>query len=89
MKNNPKYVRFPQKSYPLRPILHEFDTYSRYARTVLNCEKKPFLHEYLDEPDTPLTLEWHRDAVAFCTRVSMKVNIVSSKVCLPVRDSRL
>ena len=33
--------------------------YSRYARTVLNCEKKPpFLREFLDEPDTPLTFEW-------------------------------
>ena len=32
--------------------------YSRYARTVLNCEKTPFLHEFLDEPDTSLTFEW-------------------------------
>ena len=30
--------------------------YSRYARTVLNCEKTPFLHEFLDEPDTPLDI---------------------------------
>ena len=30
--------------------------YSRYARTVLNCEKRPFLREFLDEPDTP---SWH------------------------------
>ena len=30
--------------------------YSRYARTVLICEKRPFLREFLDEPDTPLDI---------------------------------
>ena len=30
--------------------------YSRYARTVLSCEKTPFLREFLDEPDTPLDI---------------------------------
>ena len=43
--------------------------YSRYARTVLNFEKKKTqkkpkkkntlsIREFLDEPDTPLTFEW-------------------------------
>ena len=35
----------------------QFDTnlipFSRYARKVLNCEKGPFLHEFLDKPDIP------------------------------------
>ena len=35
-----------------------FIPYSRYARTVLDCEKIPFLSELLDEPDTPLTFKW-------------------------------
>ena len=26
MKNNPKYIRSSLKSYPFRPVLHEFDT---------------------------------------------------------------
>ena len=31
--------------------------YSRYACTVFNCEKKkPFLREFLDEPDYPLDI---------------------------------
>ena len=30
--------------------------YSRYARTVLDREKRPFLPELLDEPDTPLVM---------------------------------
>ena len=30
--------------------------YSRYARTVLDCEKRPFLREFLDDPDTS---SWH------------------------------
>ena len=33
-----------------------FIPYSRYARTVLDCEKIPFLREFLDKPDTP---SWH------------------------------
>ena len=33
--------------------------YSRYARTVLDCEKIPFLREFLNEPDTP---SWHSRA---------------------------
>ena len=31
--------------------------YSRYACTVLDCEKKPFLHEFLDEPYTPFDIQ--------------------------------
>ena len=30
--------------------------YSRYARTVLNCEKRPFLGEFLEEPDTHIDI---------------------------------
>ena len=33
--------------------------YSRYAHTVLDCEKRTFLREFLDEPDTP---SWHSSA---------------------------
>ena len=33
--------------------------YSRYARTVFNYEKSPFLHEFLDESDTPLDIRGH------------------------------
>ena len=33
--------------------------YSHYTRTVLDCEKRPFLREFLDEPDTP---SWHWSA---------------------------
>ena len=32
--------------------------YSRYAHTVLGCEKRPFLREFLDKPDTLLSFEW-------------------------------
>ena len=33
-------VRSPERSYPFRPILNEFDTlFTRYARKVLDCEK--------------------------------------------------
>ena len=37
--------------------------YSRYARTVLNCEKRPFLREFLDKPDTPLG-PWHSSGIS-------------------------
>ena len=59
MKNNLKYIRSSLKSYPFRPVLHEFDTLSRYARTVFNYEKSPFLREFLDVPDTPLDIWAH------------------------------
>ena len=29
-----------------------------YARTLPGPEKQPYLREFLDEPDTPLTFEW-------------------------------
>ena len=58
MKNNPKYVRSLQKSYLLDQFYMNLIPYSRYARTVLNCEKNTLLREFLDEPDTPLTFEW-------------------------------
>ena len=34
-------------------ILHESDAPFVNACTVLDCEKGPFLCEFLDEPDTP------------------------------------
>ena len=33
--------------------------YSRYARTVFNYEKSPFLREFLDAPNTPLDIRVH------------------------------
>ena len=59
MKNNPKYVRSLQKSYPLEKFYMNLIPNSRYARTVLYCEKRSFLREFLDEPDTP---SWHSSA---------------------------
>ena len=40
-----------KKSYSFKPSVLEFDTLLTY--TVLNCEKRPLLHGFLDEPDTP------------------------------------
>ena len=56
MKNNPKYVRSPKQSYPLRQILHEFDTLFT-LRTFSAQLWKNFFTRFLDEPDTPLTFK--------------------------------
>ena len=48
--------------------------YSRYARTVLNCEKTLFLREFLDEPDTPLTFEWPPGGIVIlCVKYRQKL----------------
>ena len=31
--------------------------YSCYVLTVLDCKKRPFLPEFLDEPDTPIDIQ--------------------------------
>ena len=56
MKDNPKYVRSPKKITLLAQFYMNLIPYSRYARSVLDCEKRPFLREFLDKPDTP---SWH------------------------------
>ena len=59
MKNNPKYIY--RSSLLNHTLLDQFYMnlipYSRYARTVFNYEKSPFLCEFLDKRDTPLTFE--------------------------------
>ena len=51
------YSDLPPKSYPFRPILHEFHTlFTLRTYSILNCEKRPFLREFLNEPDTPLDI---------------------------------
>ena len=57
MKNNPKYIKDLKKNHTLLDQFYmNLILYSRYARTALDCEKRPFLREFLDEPDTP---SWH------------------------------
>ena len=53
MKNNPKISKISKKQYLLDQFYMNLIPYSRYACTVLDCEKRPFLSEFLDEPDTP------------------------------------
>ena len=56
---NPQIRKISPKNHTLLDQFYmNLILYSRYARTVLNCEKRPFLREFLDEPDTPLTFEW-------------------------------
>ena len=57
MKNNPKYVR-PLKIHTLLDqinmnVIH----YSRYARTVLNCEKDPFYVKFWTSLIPPLDIQ--------------------------------
>ena len=53
MKNNPKYVRSQKNHTLLGQFYINLIPYSCYTCTVLDCEKRPFLYEFLDEPDTP------------------------------------
>ena len=55
MKNNPKYVRSLQKSHLLDHFFMNLIPYSRYTRTVLNCEKIPFYVNFW----TSLIPPWH------------------------------
>ena len=59
MKNNPKYVRSPEKSYPVRPILCEFDTLQCIHGRTYSAQlwKKSLLREFSDEPDTLLDIQ--------------------------------
>ena len=61
MKNDPKYVRF-QKKHTLLDHFYMNLMYSRYARTVLDCEKRLFLRYFMDETDTP---SWHSSTLGF------------------------
>ena len=53
---NPKYFDLPKSHTLLDQFNINLIPYSRHARTVLNCEKRPFLREFLDEPDTLLDI---------------------------------
>ena len=55
-ENNPNYVRSQKISYLFDQFYMNLIPYSRYACTVLGCEKWPFVREFLDEPDTPLVV---------------------------------
>ena len=53
MKNNPKYVKSQKNQTILDQFYMNLIPYSRYARILLDCEKRPFLREFLDKPETP------------------------------------
>ena len=60
--------------------------YSRNARTVLGCEKWPFLREFLDEPDTlschssgpwDLSEHWYKPRVSLFEKKNTYLTIVT------------
>ena len=78
MKNNPKYVKSSKNHTLSDQFYMNLIPYSRYAHTVLDCEKRPFLCEFLDEPDTP---SWHSSAPWAVVAVDVGVPLFQWMAC--------
>ena len=58
MKNNSNYVRSPKKSYPSRPILHEFDTlFTLHTYSAGLVKKDPFYVNFWTSLILPLHIQ--------------------------------
>ena len=58
MKNNPKYVRSPTKSYPFGPILHEFDTlFTLRTYSARLLKRDPFYVNFWTSLIPPLDMQ--------------------------------